>query len=73
MDGYYKLASPAKVKGNFLTLHSSAKLYVSFLSVVLSKCTSGSSGLAENSGLKYGHIISMVAGGTGCEGTGDVG
>ena len=48
-----------------------SKIWISIQSIILSICASGcSSGLPENSGLKYDHFIAMGTGGTsyGCTG-----
>ena len=53
-DSYHILASPVKVKQNLCTFATSGTLCVSINLFVLNRCASASSsGLPENSGLKY--------------------
>ena len=51
------LASPVRVKQNLCTFASCGKLWVSIQLLVLNKCAmASSSGLPENSGLKYDQL-----------------
>ena len=56
-DLYHNLASPVRVKQNLCTFVSCRKFWVSIQSLVLNRCaTASSSGLPENSGLKYDQL-----------------
>ena len=56
-DSYHNLASPVRVKQNLCTFASCGKLWVSIQSLVFNKCAMAfSSGLHENSGLKYDQL-----------------
>ena len=56
-DSYHNLASLVRVKQNLCTFASCRKLWVSIQSLVLYKCAkASSSGLPENSGLKYDQL-----------------
>ena len=56
-DSYHNLASPVRVKQNLCTFASYGKLWVSIQLLVLNKCAmASSSGLPENSGLKYDQL-----------------
>ena len=72
-DSYHSLASPVRVKQNLCTFASCGKLWVSIQSLVLNKCaTVSSSGLLENSGLKYDQLNCGTCNGgfCGCIGLG---
>ena len=71
---YHNLASPVTVKQNLCTFTSSGKLCVSIQSFVLSKCAiTSSSGLPENSGLKYYLLNCGICTGGACDCIGLVG
>ena len=68
---YHNLASPVRVKQNLGILATSEKLCVFIQSFVLNKCASASSsGLPENSGLKYDQFNCGIWAGGACSNIG---
>ena len=64
---YHNLASPVRVKQNLCTSASYGKLCVSIQSFILNKCAiASSSGLPENSGLKYDQFNCGIFVGRAC-------